>query len=340
MYDYFTPPAYVEGTRPLVLFSGGVDSAARLLDLVKNGVNVDVVAIDAQVHPKKVEIERKARCHILTELKRTYPNVHVDCFGEWGRTDQFDFEPIHQHGMCSTHFSYNQMLPWIVGALKSVRPRTSHVEICYVLGDDAINALPFLAEAFRCLSIAILGREVKVYFPCANTRKQGLYKTLSEHVITKSKRRLGRRATPMQRIRCCGPTVTLLDLTWVCEMPRQHRACGNCPACERERDVRKAVGLKPRAVTYRWLEEGPNGSFCHNRQTMQIRARRRLRKVLFTDVTVRGPGHGNEVELESIEEGVTFQDPRSDDTPSSPGDLTDIFNSLNNLVKNLDTQSA
>jgi hypothetical protein len=299
------------------------------LDLAEWKVPVDVVAIDAQVAKEKTELERYARRNILTAIRRRYPDAYVDCFGADGKVGGFLFDPIQQHGLLSNRFTYNQMLPWIVGAMQSIRSHTSHVEIGYVLGDDAINALPFLAEAFRLLTIAIIGREVKVYFPCAQSRKQMLYKRLSEHYVQTRKRRLGPRMTPMQRIRRTSPHVTMLDLTWVCEMPVGHQMCGKCHPCKREAQVRAEVGLKPRQARYQWVEREPSQPAKSWRSRWQIRNRLSAHRAHRFGARPPNPeqeGVGCVLELDMAVTEV---------------DVTDVFGfGLDNIVHNLASQSA
>lgn len=232
MYDYYTVPPIPKGKAPLLLFSGGVDSTARLLALVRDNQHTDVVAIDAQVAERKCDLETKARANILSFLRSRYLNCKVMSYGRygWGVASP----PIELRGMIGQNFQFRQVLPWITGALMAVTDNTAHVEVAYVRGDDVSAYLPAVAEAFRLLSMVIVGREVRLYFPLALNSKGSLYTYLhGEPLYAPIK---GRRQQ------------TLLDLTWVCELPTQDNApCGTCVPCVRERDVRRLEKLKPRA---------------------------------------------------------------------------------------------
>jgi 7-cyano-7-deazaguanine synthase in queuosine biosynthesis len=205
----------VANKRPLVLFSGGLDSTFNMLLHTLEGESVDYVYIDGGQGKSKVESEQATIDRILTALHEHARRKEKDV---WHR---FGGHPLSKVNFCNTPSAgWRQPIPWLVSALEVVDPeKHSAVEVSYVQGDEIISRIPELQAAWAAMwSITKVGELVPLKFPLKDVSKQGIL---------------------------CQMPEDLYKLTWVCETPslqtfawpktcldleRSHN--GRCRACE------------------------------------------------------------------------------------------------------------
>jgi hypothetical protein len=205
--------------RPLVLFSGGMDSTS-LISWFLHFTNVDVFYVQANVHPWKQQKEKEARELIKARFaeQRKTSDIHriVD-----------DFE-LEMNGLyAQTHnYSLVQPISWLTAALIKFNPTVhSGVAVGYLLGDQAPAFRKELEDFWRAGWVLLRGRGMEpppVWFPLldfGNTKKN-IVEMLD---------------------------LDLRKLCWVCETPKlkpSHRkypddkvpnkqiiACGTCMPC-------------------------------------------------------------------------------------------------------------
>lgn len=201
--------------RPLVLFSGGLDSTFNMLRHTIEGESVEYVYIDGGQGKNKIESEMATIGRILTALhehaRRKEKSVSLREVGS----------SLSKVNFCNTPSAgWRQPIPWLVSALEVVDPaKHSAVEVSYVQGDEIISRIPELKAAWAAMwSVAKVGELVPLEFPLKDTSKQAIL---------------------------CQMPKELYDLTWVCELPimqtfawpkscieygRSHNA--RCRACE------------------------------------------------------------------------------------------------------------
>jgi len=205
----------VSNKRPLVLFSGGLDSTFNMLRHTLEGESVDYVYIDGGQGKNKVNSEEATIDRILTALhehaRRKEKSVH----------HRFSTHPLSKVNFCNTPSAgWRQPIPWLVSALEVVDPeKHSVVEVSYVQGDEIISRIPELKAAWAAMwSVTKIGELVPLEFPLKDISKQAILCQMPEEIY---------------------------KLTWVCELPimqtfawpkscieygRSHNA--RCRACE------------------------------------------------------------------------------------------------------------
>lgn len=220
---------------PLVLWSGGTDSTLLVTNHLREGRRFDTITANGNLSSAKVIREQIARMLIY----------RIHCYSEEYDADQralakrcFEESDVLSVKNCGQADSYRhhfrQVLPWVMAALASFNPlRHSHIEIGYVLGDDIACMLTDIAHAVHHLGMALFGVPVQVYFPLANSSKGTVYQQLSNVSLELG---VGDKAR----------TVSLLDLTWVCEDPKPDGICHKCAPCVREAAVRQKLDLPQR----------------------------------------------------------------------------------------------
>ena len=219
----------------MILWSGGVDSTYLVYWHLTHGRRFDTVSVDAgQLHLK---IMREAIARMA--LWRAF--INADLNADLTRTARELARPevmatTHPaYGLAPLHGGFQQIMAWIVGVMRVYNPaKHSHVEMAYVMGDDMIGYMHQIAETFRALGIIQYSAPVEVYFPMSRTRKHDAYKQLERVTIRSRKEGVDR--------------ISLLDLTWVCELPTPKGHCGDCAACKREVQVRADLGMAPRPM--------------------------------------------------------------------------------------------
>lgn len=175
--------------RPLVLFSGGLDSTFNMLRHTIEGVSVDYVYIDGGQGKRKVDSEEATIDRILQAL-----HEHARRKEKIVR-HRFSTHPLSKVNFCNTPSAgWRQPIPWLVSALEVVDPeKHSVVEVSYVQGDEIISRIPELKAAWAAMwAVTKLGELVPLEFPLKDTSKQAIL---------------------------CQMPEELYKLTWVCETP-------------------------------------------------------------------------------------------------------------------------
>lgn len=175
--------------RPLVLFSGGLDSTFNMLRHTIEGESVDYVYIDGGQGKNKVEAEQATIDRIVNALQEhaRRKEKHV--------RHRFSTWPLSKVNFCNTPSAgWRQPIPWLVSALEVVDPaKHSVVEVSYVQGDEIISRIPELKAAWAAMwSVTKLGEVVPLEFPLKDISKQAIL---------------------------CQMPAELYNLTWVCETP-------------------------------------------------------------------------------------------------------------------------
>lgn len=191
--------------RPLVLFSGGVDSTFLLYSHMVAFRSVDVLYVDGGQGPVKIRCEKKARQEILTWLRENASAWHV-----LERPD-----PLSKVNFCNMpSATWRQLVPWIIGAIEATDPeKHSSVEVGYLCTDSNAQVFDKVIETWNLLwSICRKGEVVPLVFPLRLQYKSSVMKEMPKE---------------------------LYDLTWVCELPKlsdsgtgEYIHCGSCSACE------------------------------------------------------------------------------------------------------------
>lgn len=244
-HDMFNPDYETHtNKRPLVLWSGGVDSTYLIWGHLGHGRVFDTVSADSYVAPEKLSREMLARKKIQSAF------LHCEEFGQVvNETAAKSFRsPVMQTRNLSqlcpqgeNSVQFRQVMPWIAASLMKFNPEVhSRVEVGYLMGDDISAWLHDIAETFYYLGRVILGTPVECYFPLATMRKGKLMSSLHGQKIE-----LG--------VGDDADTYSLLDLTWVCELPHEGGHCGHCGPCKREAETRTELGIPARL---RVSEEG------------------------------------------------------------------------------------
>ena len=198
---------------PLILFSGGLDSTALLLDSLQDS-DVDTLYVSSAQGEAKVAKELEARNAIFEVLRNDPSNKKYKVQKDY----QFTLtqsatirEPMystvdreaHQDEQVGRRFRQVQL--WLFAALQIVDPtRHSEVRMAYVVGDQTNFHLTELRQAWDNLKW-LNGGDVPLKFPMIYRRKEELLDAIGPELET---------------------------LIWTCEIPTsQGKACGLCAAC-------------------------------------------------------------------------------------------------------------
>lgn len=235
-HNIFVPKYDKDGKRPLVLWSGGVDSTFLVLDHLNSGRVVDTLSVDAFVSPEKVSREALARLQMYgafrhsQDMGKAVKQAAAKSF-VGGVVDTINLSQACGQGRQTT---FRQIIPWVSAIVLHFDPeRHSHVELAYVLGDEINAWLHHVAQAVYHLSAVAQYAPIECYFPLAGRRKESLMRALNSWQVT-----LGSGDATVVR--------SILNMTWVCELPEAWGHCGECPACKREAQCRKELGIDPR----------------------------------------------------------------------------------------------
>lgn len=196
--------------RPLILLSGGLDSAYQLYCTISHGTDVDTLYIAGDQDPLKIEKERQAVKDVLKYIL----DEHVKHPG-WGRviSHREITIKIENYGVSP---GFGQPFLWILGIARCInRDIHSEVLLSYVQGDQFCSSFPHLQQAWEHLYI-------------------GCIEPTTDNMIPLK--------APMVAYVTKGYILTqipeeLLKLVWWCETPVQKgkeiHACGNCLSCIR-----------------------------------------------------------------------------------------------------------
>jgi 7-cyano-7-deazaguanine synthase in queuosine biosynthesis len=190
--------------KPLLLFSGGLDSTYIAYKHFIKQEQFDIVYIDGRQSRRKIEVEEAVRGEILNWLRKhtefsCYPRQHSAASTvDWSN---------------ATSAGFRQAMAWFVCALEVVDPHVhSCVEIGYVAGDQISSNLDTLIAAWNALwpVAKISDSVVPLKFPLRYTTKTEIMNHMPKD---------------------------LYELTWVCELPKGdvrtgYKPCGDCVPCD------------------------------------------------------------------------------------------------------------
>jgi 7-cyano-7-deazaguanine synthase in queuosine biosynthesis len=208
--------------RPLVLFSGGIDSTYLVQWYLENGNSVDTLYVHASQHQDKVIKEMHARVQLFKKFTEIY--APADAYDR--RTDVIkDFEHnLDEQFVKTVDYAMVQPISWLMAALIRFDHRIhSELAIGYLLGDQAPAFYSEIVYAWNNLWVVLHGR-TKAIPPIRFPLLDG---GLTKYDVMK---RIDKR---------------LAAWTWVCEMPRTRDggesdnlpvheaiyACNSCKPC-------------------------------------------------------------------------------------------------------------
>lgn len=180
--------------RPLILFSGGLDSSYLLgQELLRT--DVDIMYVIGPQSKIKAQAELRAASAIIDWYFRNRPHVVINRY-------------VHtQHDrLVPTGAVHGEIFAWFCAAML-VADADIHdsVELAYVADDINVPCLDNLITAWDNLVIALKPGKIPLKFPLRGITKQTL-------------------------IRECDPEI--FNLTWVCEEPLNTSVqCGECTPC-------------------------------------------------------------------------------------------------------------
>jgi hypothetical protein len=208
--------------RPLVLFSGGIDSTYLVQRYLENGKSVDTLYVHASQSSDKVIKEMHARMQLFKKFTEIYAPAHA-C---GRRTDVIkDFEHnLDEQFIKTVDFAMVQPISWIMAALIRFDHRIhSELAIGYLLGDQAPTFYSEMVYAWNNLWVVLHGRTKAIppiLFPLLDGgwTKYDVMKRINKE---------------------------LAALTWVCETPKTRMdaesdnlpvhdtiyACNRCKPC-------------------------------------------------------------------------------------------------------------
>lgn len=202
--------------RPLLLFSGGLDSTYMLRTALME-TDVDVLYIDCGQCKNKIQAESISRTAILRWMDDHAMLVEDEKRHRVRRT--FDYTGVSYAD--APNMMSSQAPVWLIGALYHFDPSIhSEVRVAYVMGDDALIYRHEMATAWENLCLLAKGVSVPLVFPLMGWRKSTILKYIQPD---------------------------LLDLIWVCELPTwvgtTLTPCHKCIPCKRhDREMKEAFG--------------------------------------------------------------------------------------------------
>ncbi len=208
--------------KPLLSFSGGLDSTALLLMEAdkKKPIDTFYVSTNNNSYAKRM-IEQARRKRILEKVAKRFDIVindsvlQLDTSATFSKYDTFYVGNEWSTTGCITREAkFTQPMLWLQGAMTLVQPSEhSEVMMGYVGGDQMIYYLERFANVWDSLfPILNNGDHVKLTFPLHFVYKVDLLPWYNEHL-------------------------DIFKLTWTCERPELggnvHVRCRNCVPCKR-----------------------------------------------------------------------------------------------------------
>lgn len=215
--------------RPLILFSGGLDSTYLVLSqLAVSSVDLLIVKSN-RLYDVQERAEEKARNAIIKQIRQETENGRLKHGIVNVHTVTMNFEHSHPPSFGD---KFAQIRFWLLAALETINPDIhSHLYLGYVSGDQITPHISGLKKIWKHLySVSKIGK-VKISFPLLYMSKQDL----------------------IDRMQTSG-NLGYLDLVWYCERPiekpkRRTKPCGTCMSCKRMpdfkgEDVSKIIEVK------------------------------------------------------------------------------------------------
>lgn len=206
-----------DNRKPLVLFSGGIDSSYTVLCLATEGTDIDVLSIDKMCHRLKEKMEEKARDSVYKHLE-SIPSI--------GQVRNKYTHSAHYNNMFNSKASFTQIMPWLHAASVHLDPSIhSCVVLSYLADDDAAMVFKEIQKIWKNMMKAMFFRQsqVPVVMPLSTFTKQRVVSDLRRDVGDFEKN------------------------LWFCQLPEtvpqesgaimKVQACGRCTSCLKMRQT-------------------------------------------------------------------------------------------------------
>lgn len=182
--------------RPLVLFSGGLDSTALLENILKTGP-CDTLYINGSQSSEKAKKELAARKSIIEYLNANSMHKVIS-----------DYTPGYSINLNSNGCRYSQPVSWLVGALGILNQDIHNgLYVGYVYDDGGFcRHIPTLENIWRDMQmVSKWDKPVPLHYPLIDTNKVDILNRIDPELLTK---------------------------IWVCETPTSEgKACLKCNPC-------------------------------------------------------------------------------------------------------------
>lgn len=197
MSNVYLEKRSLDGRRPLVLLSGGLDSTFLAFYLLQK-TDIDILYVKAAQGIAKIEAEQYAREKVIKWLGRHAKYKIVNSY----EVDVSAVPTTEDH-------SFAQPLSWIYAAMNECHGQRHYsVMISYVMGDQICQHIPYFHTAWDALNFISKHNKVDLEFPLRRMTKSMILEAMP---------------------------IELVNLTWVCELPikkrTRYKACGHCTAC-------------------------------------------------------------------------------------------------------------
>ncbi len=203
--------------KPLVLFSGGIDSSYTVLCLTCEGTDIDVLSIDKMCHRLKEKMEENARDSVYK---------HLESFPRSGQVRNKYTHSAHYNNMFNSKASFTQIMPWLHAASVHLDPSIhSCVVLSYLADDDAALVFKEIQKIWKNMMKAMFfnQRQVPLVMPLATHTKQRVLSNLR------------------------SDTGNFEKNLWFCQLPEtipqesdaimKVQACGRCTSCLKMRQT-------------------------------------------------------------------------------------------------------
>jgi hypothetical protein len=195
------------GPRPLIVWSGGFDSTALVLDAFNKGETIDTCYVELTNNPQKTKMELKARDAISEILLKKRPYfIHRD------------YRSVVPYSRFTS--GYPQPFFWIVHSVIVADSAHTEVRFGYINSDTIWHFRSEFINAFNSLyTLAKTHHDVlppKVSFPLEFESKERIFDNYYQYLNCSdlSKEEM----------------LTILDSIWFCENPRPNKE-GNFTQC-------------------------------------------------------------------------------------------------------------
>lgn len=203
--------------KPLIVFSGGMDSTKMLQNALAVG-DVYTCYFEASQSPEKIHLEREARRKIMKILQEKMPNrIISDMVVKLGWVDSEVYllptaeDPSHTRSGHMPDVTWQQAHMWLRGLIY-VTDSTIHSEVQMgnVMGDSINAHLDNMKQAWHYTQLFSKRESIPLVFPLALQRKDTIINELYPEVVPH---------------------------LWICELPRNDekekvfKPCGHCQAC-------------------------------------------------------------------------------------------------------------
>jgi 7-cyano-7-deazaguanine synthase in queuosine biosynthesis len=183
----------------LVLFSGGLDSTYLVSHMLSDDGPVDILYVNGGQCPNKIAMELEARDRLIAQMNEYYPNKIRNSY-------EFLLPTYRHHG---DNKKWTQPNAWLQGAFSILDPELhNNVRVAYVSDDGAHFGyhLRHLEDQWLAMQkMGFKGEPVPIEFATLHMTKLDIMEGIDKR---------------------------LLPNVWVCELPKDRKACGGCSPCK------------------------------------------------------------------------------------------------------------